>query len=178
MRKEQIVLEPPPGKVQFSGMTAAIRSIAILPLFLASASGAFANAQTRASPACYDAVVKARIHSQIPSIVPDCGSDCIIMTWPWFLDLDVRRTESGDVPRGRLETLAMLHMSYRRDLGSRRWWLRRNTLGGYNALRFDEEGPPPRCAAGSPPEPAYIDPGSGEALRKLREAGERIYRAQ
>lgn len=146
-------------------------------LFLGGASYAVANEQTEVSSDCYDAVVKARIVAQVPSVVPDCGPDCIIMVWPWFLDLDVSKILVGDVPRGRLQALIMLHTYYRKDLGIRRWWLRRNTLGGFNVLRSGDEAIKARCAKGSTPAKPYIDPGPDKTLSSLRAEGERRYRA-
>lgn len=120
---------------------------------------------------CYDAVVTARIVRQLPTVIPHCGADCIIMTWPWFVELDVRRVVIGTAPRGRLLTQVMLHNYYRDDLGTQRWWLRRNSLDGFNVLRVDDRSRPERCAADMPPANAHIRPGNGRTLLDLvREA--------
>lgn len=147
-----------------------------LVLSLTSASAAIASEQAGEASDCHDAIVKARIIEQVPSVVPDCGPDCIIMVWPWFLDLNVRKVVAGDAPRGRLETLIMLHTSFRRGLGTQRWWLRRNSLGGFNILRSGDEGVQKRCPLGSPPATSYLDPGPNKTLAVLRAEGERTYR--
>lgn len=123
---------------------------------------------------CYDAEVSARIVSQIPTVFPDSDDGWIVMSWPWFVDLDVSRVHSGDIQRGRLTTLAVLHTYYRRDLGSRRWKLRRNDLGGFNLLRGAEDTTA-RCEADRPPAPAYIKPPHGQTLDDLRREGREHY---
>lgn len=123
---------------------------------------------------CYDAEVAARIISQTPTVFPDCGDDCIVISWPWIVDLDVRRVHSGDARRGRLTVLAVLHTDYRRDLGSRRWKLRRNDMGGFNLLRGAEDLTA-RCAADQPPAPAYITPPDGQTIEDLRREGREHY---
>ena len=123
---------------------------------------------------CYDAEVSGRIVSQIPTVFPDCGDDCIVISWPWILDLDVRRVHSGDARRGRMTILAVLHTDYRRDLGSRRWKLRRNDLGGFNLLR-GAENITARCADDEPPATAYIKPPDGQTLEDLRREGREHY---
>lgn len=158
-------------------MTLVMPTLCAITLLAVAVPSALANAPSEDVPDCYDAVVEARIVRQIPSAVPECGEDCIIMVWPWFLDLEVRRSLIGDVPKGRLQAMAMLHTSYRRDLGHRRWWLRRNGLGGYNLLRSGEEDRPTLCAKDSRPANAYIMPGAGKTLDDLRADGERAYRA-
>ena len=156
-------------------MTVLARSFCTITLLLAAIPGAFANEQSGSQPDCYDAIVKARISKQVPSVTPECGPDCLIMVWPWFLDLEVKRSLVGDVPRGKLQTLAMLHTFFRLDLGNRQWWLRRNTLGGYNVLRFSREQKLLRCGKGSEPADAYIIPSPSRSLADLRAEGERAY---
>ena len=121
---------------------------------------------------CYDALISARIIRQVPSVSPDCGEDCIIMSWPWFVDLKVDRVLEGNVKRGRLSVLTIQHGSYRTDLGARKWWLRRNSEGQFNVLRLDEDARPSRCPADAPPAIAYIQPGNGKTLNMLRREAE------
>lgn len=123
---------------------------------------------------CYDAEVSARISSQTPTVFPDCLDDCIVISWPWIVDLDVSRTHFGDVRRGSLTVLAVLHTGYRDDLGSRRWKLRRNDLGGFNLLR-GAENLKNRCADDQPPATAYIKPPDGQTLEDLRRMGREHY---
>lgn len=123
---------------------------------------------------CYNAEVSARILSQTPTVFPDCLDDCIVISWPWIVDLDVSRVHFGDVRRGSLTVLAVLHTGYRHDLGSRRWKLRRNDLGGFNLLR-GAENLTTRCADDQPPATAYIKPPDGQTLEDLRRMGREHY---
>lgn len=123
---------------------------------------------------CYDAEVSARIVSQIPTVLPDSDDGWIVMSWPWIVDLDVSRVHSGDARRGPLTVLAVLHTNYRRDLGTRRWKLRRNDLGGFNLLR-GAENLTIRCANDQPPAKAYIIPPNGQTLEDLRREGRKHY---
>ncbi len=141
--------------------------------FLFSASIAFAKEDV---PECFDALVRAKIVRQTPSVFPDCGPDCIIMVWPWFLELDVKRVITGEAAKGRQLTLAMQHTSFRRDLGARRWWLRRNSLGGFNVLRIGDGEKLAQCTNGTPPMASYISPGPDKTLDDLLRAGEEAYK--
>lgn len=123
---------------------------------------------------CYDADVSARIVSQIPTVFPNDDDGWITISWPWIVDLDVSRVYSGEARRGRMSVLAVLHTYYRRDLGSRRWKLRRNDLGGFNLLR-GAENLRVRCAADQPPATAYIKPPDGQTLEDLRREGLKHY---
>jgi hypothetical protein len=149
-----------------------------MALCLGAAGSALGQEASTATPLCYDAIVRARIVRQLPTAIPDCGPDCIVMSWPWFMDLNVKRAEVGAVPRGRLQTLIVLHASYRTDLGYRRWWLRRNTLGGYNVLRFGDGENPERCPSNSLPAKAYIEPRPGQTLDELRTESKRNHDAE
>src|SRR3546814_1868652 len=60
-------------------------------------------------PACYDAKVRARPLDQIPSDIGDCGSDCILMSWPWFIDLQVKRVIDGALPSKMVRVLTVQH---------------------------------------------------------------------
>jgi len=123
---------------------------------------------------CYDAVVSARIVRQTPSVMPDCDG-CWMMVWPWFLELDVRRVEEGQASRGLQLTLALQHTYFRTDLGIQRWWLRRNSLGGFNVLRLGNEDKPRRCADGSAPAAPYLRPGPGKTLQDFLREGQQRY---
>ncbi len=141
---------------------------------LAAASVWSATSAIAQDAECYDAEVSARIVSQTPTVFPDCGDDCIVISWPWIIDLDVRRIHSGDLRRGRLTVLAILHTDFRRDLGSRRWKLRHNDQGGFNLLRNEEEVTT-RCANDAAPATAYITPPDGQTLDDLRREGRAHY---
>jgi hypothetical protein len=143
----------------------------IVPAFAGCLMAATPIAAQTSSPDCYDAIVSAVVVRQQPTLMEDCD-DCIIISWPWFVDLDVRRVVEGRASRGPLTVLAVLHTGYRRDLGQRRWWLRRNTLGGFNLLRFAEDEPPVRCLADAEPARPYYRPGPDQTLTDVRRAAE------
>src|SRR5688572_12948623 len=143
-------------------------AIALPLLWAAIAHGAPAPAE----PDCFDAEVSARILRQTPTVFPDCGTDCIVARWPWFLDLDVRRVHSGPAGTGRLTVQSVQHTDYRSDLGARLWLLRRNTLGGFNLVALAEGRRPRRCSAGTPPATPFIQPGAGRTLEEIRREGE------
>lgn len=128
-----------------------------------------------AEPDCFDAVVSATILRQTPTPISDCGDDCIVMSWPWILDLDVERVLKGRASSGPLTVLTVQHTYFRTNLGARRWWLRRNTLGGFNVLQPRTEATPPRCPKDTPPAQPFVTPPEGQTLRDLRRDGERMY---
>lgn len=144
-----------------------------LPAFLVLLVSA-ANAAS--PPDCFDAEISGRIVRQIPTVLPECGPTCIVMRWPWFLDLQVRRIHRGRVARGPLTVLSIQHTDYG-DLDFRRWWLRRNDAGGFNLVPEDGRARP-YCTAGTPPARAYIQPGPGKTLDDLRREGAAHYERQ
>lgn len=140
---------------------------------IAAASAWSATSAIAQDAECYDAEVSARIVSQTPTVMGPCD-DCIIISWPWIIDLDIRRIHSGDVRPGRLTVLSVQHTHFRQDLGSRRWKLRRNDQGGFNLLR-EAEITTARCANDSAPAVAYITPRDGQSLEDLRREGRAHY---
>ena len=144
-------------------------------VLLTALSGSLAFAQDEEQEDCFDALVTARVVEQTPSVVPECGDDCIIMRWPWFLGIDVRRVLVGNAPSGRLTVISVQHTYIRSDFGVRRWWLRRNSVGGFNLLGTASGRKLMRCPAGSPAAAAYISPGPGETLEGLRAEGAKRY---
>jgi hypothetical protein len=122
---------------------------------------------------CYDAIVSARASNQVPSVYPD-GGDEIVISWPWFVDLQINRVIEGRVKVRKLTVLAVLHGAI--PSGSRRWWLRKNTAGGFNMLRFDEDSPLDQCSMVMPPARPYLQPAEGRSLADLRRDGEKAYR--
>jgi hypothetical protein len=155
-----------------------VRSNLLFGVLLIAAVSSPACAETREIPDCYDAVVVAKIMRQTPSVFPDSKDGYIIMVWPWFLKLEVRRAVSGAVPNGPLVVQSMQHTSFRKNLGSQRWWLRRNSLGGYNLLRFAESERLSKCSADGHLAEPYIRPGPGQTIDSLLSDGERAYRAR
>jgi hypothetical protein len=122
---------------------------------------------------CFDAEVSATIVRQTPTVMPEC--DCIIMRWPWIVDLGVRRVHAGHVQRGPLTVLTLQHTDHRSDLGAHRWLLRRNTLGGFNVVHHPERGTLARCSADAPAARPFIRPADGETLDDLRRDGQEYY---
>ncbi len=139
---------------------------------IALASAEPAGAATEAE--CFDAEVSATIGRQTPTVMPECGG-CIIMRWPWIVDLRVRRVHAGQVQRGPLTVLTLQHTDYRTDLGARRWLLRRNTLGSFNVVHHPERGALRRCSADAPAVRPLIRPADGETINELRRTGEEYY---
>lgn len=123
---------------------------------------------------CYDAEISAEIVRQVPSVFPD-SDDYIVMRWPWFVDLDVERTHSGEVERGRLTVLSVQHTYFREDRGIVRWKLRRNTLDGFNMVGAFGSGPEDRCPPDTPSARPHIDPGDERTLDDIRREGEERY---
>ena len=150
-----------------------IRTAAVFLSAMASAAALSATSVLAQDAECYDAEVSARVVSQTPTVMPDCD-DCIIMRWPWIVDLDVSRIHSGEVRRGRLTVLTVQHTDFRHDLGIVRWKLRRNTLGGFNVAWFGND-PERQCSRDEPPASAYITPPGGQSLDNLRREGREYY---
>ena len=120
---------------------------------------------------CYDAKVKARIIEQIPSVIPDCN-DCVIMEWPWFIDLGVNRVVEGVVSGGRIIHALSVQHTYMLSLRAGTWLLRRNKAGLFNIVTADDPLKIPRCPASAEPAQPYLISDS-ESLDQLRGDGER-----
>ena len=161
----------PHGRIGLASMR--MKRLAISIAVLAATSGS-AAAGDLSKPVCFDAQVLARIIKQTPTAFPDCGKDCIVMSWPWIDEFDVERVIRGSAPTGRLQVLVVQHTRYRDDLGSRRWWLRRNDLGGFNLLRLSEDERPNQCSKTAPPARAHIHPSSGRTLDDLEKEAESV----
>ena len=99
-----------------------------------------------AEPACYDAKVRALPVDQVPSEIGDCGSDCMITSWPWFVDLQVKRVIDGALPGKIVRVLTVQH-TYRVSREGT-WLLRKNTAGGYNVVVPEDGTALARCFAG------------------------------
>jgi len=120
---------------------------------------------------CYDAKVRAKPLAQVPTAFPQSdGPDVIIMSWPWFVDLDVRRVIEGDVEKGRLETLVVQHTYYVKKTLT--FYLRRNSAGTFNILRYFDEDQIERCQPGTEPARPYVRPGPGQTLDDIRREAE------
>ena len=141
-----------------------------LGLLLCGSTAAMAD-EAGSGIQCYDAAVIARAVEQIPSEIPECG-DCIIMEWPWFLDLQVKRVISGQVQGKLIRVLSVQHTWKMPRDGT--WRLRKNSLGGFNVVLFWKVRPR-RCPANAAPADPYIRPRNGRTLDDLRQDGERLY---
>jgi hypothetical protein len=135
--------------------------------------GLAAPSAVLAEPACYDAKVRARPVDQVPSEIGDCGGDCIIMSWPWFVDLQVKRVIDGVLPSKMVRVLTVQH-TYRVSREGT-WLLRKNTAGGYNVLAPEDGASLARCSAEVASVQPYIRPGEGHTLEDLRDTGIRRY---
>ena len=121
-----------------------------------------AMAEDAADTTCFDALVTAQLTRQTPTTVPDCDG-CIIMEWPWVLELDVKRVLQGEAPLGRLVTVSVQHTWLATKPQPRRWWLRRNTGGTFNVL-LDPDSRTHRCAAETPSARPFHRPGDEQEL--------------
>jgi hypothetical protein len=152
-----------------------IRFAALIALGLVAWMACVAVAdEPQPPPECYDAIISAEIAAQIPSVLPGCD-DCIIVRWPWFVDLKIRRVIEGRVRERLITVLTMQHADLRDDIGAKRWWLRRNATGGFNVVRFARGDGIARCPGGVPAAEPHLRPGDGETLDDLRERGARHY---
>ncbi len=155
-------------------MTLAPYRLAICALVAGLMLPAVSNARaTTETSDCFDVLVSARPVEQIPTAIPECD-DCIVMSWPWILDLDIEQVIKGHAPGDRLKVLNVQHTYLRADRWGR-WWLRRNTLGVFNALRPEEGTTPRRCPKGTPPARPFVSPGDGQTLDDLERESERLF---
>lgn len=121
---------------------------------------------------CFDVAVRATVVRQTPTAYPDTGDGWIVMRWPWVVELHVEGPLKGRSPAGRLTVLTMQHAHLRTDLGPRRWLLRRNELGIFNAVEKPKGARLPRCPGGTPPDAPYIRPADGKTLDDILREGE------
>ncbi|NOW45414.1 hypothetical protein FHW96_001569 [Novosphingobium sp. SG751A] len=143
----------------------------LLSLLLAASVAGDTSEEATPSP-CYDVAVRAKLIDQIPSIMPECD-DCLIMSWPWFVDLKVARVLEGHLDDKVVTALVVQHTYHVSRYGV--WKLRHNAVGGYNVVQgFDSDKPPARCAAGTPPAKPYIR-SKDKSLDDLRNEGIKQY---
>lgn len=140
-----------------------IRLIAAILVGLATPSAGLAE------PVCYDAKVRAAPVDQVPSEI----GDCITMSWPWFVDLQVERVIDGVHPSKMVRVLTVQHTYRASRQGT--WLLRKNTAGGYNVVVPEDGLALARCSEGAASVEPYIRPGDGYTLDDLRDAGIRRY---
>ena len=155
----------PVGTEKHSGW----RALAATAVALALATGrsiAWAEEPDDAPP-CFDAEVFGNMLRQTPTPIPDCGSDCLVMAWPWVVELDVDQVVRGAAPTGRLLVLSIQHTDYRSNVGGRLWLLRRNSDHGFNLLRTSPEAGLKFCGPGAPAAKPYIGLADHQTLRQL-----------
>ena len=125
---------------------------------------------------CYDAKVRARVIAQVPTVYPRSDDpNVIIMSWPWFVDLDVKRVIGGTIDGKTVMTLAVMHVGYVKKTLT--WLLRKNAAGFYNVVRADDPKALKRCPAGVSEARPYITPAAGKTYADLRREGKTAYRA-
>ena len=136
-----------------------------MALAIAALSGCATTPPNFNEPDCYDLKVRAKPVGQFPTPFPN-DPNYIVISWPWFVDLEVSRVIDGRLDDSKISALAILHSGYVDK--PRTWLLRENTLGKYNILRLAEPGKSKRCVQGvDRPEP-YLRPSEGETLASLR----------
>lgn len=96
-----------------------------------------------------------------------------IMSWPWFVDLRVKRVIEGALPSMMVRVLTIQH-TYRVSREGT-WLLRKNTAGGYNVVVPEDGAELARCSDGIASVEPYIRPGDERTLDDLRDAGIRRY---
>ena len=150
----------------------------LTPILFAAAVAAAGAGATPAPPAepppCYDAVVRAMLVRQTPTVMPDCGPDCITVAWPYIHRIDVLEILRGKAPLGPMTALSIQHTYFVAHAEGNRLWLRRNAVGGYNLLRVGASDHPPRCSRDTPPARPYISIG-GRVLDEMETAGDAAF---
>ncbi len=133
---------------------------------------AFSSGAMASDIECYDAKIRAKPTAQIPTVYPD-EPDTIVISWPWFLDLKVKRVIEGKVLPSKITVLAVLHNPYQDKI--RTWLLRRNTAGSFNVIRT-EPSSVSRCKADANAARPYLRPEAGKTLEDCRREGEEALR--
>jgi hypothetical protein len=128
--------------------------------------------KTSSADVCFDVKIKARAIEQIPSDIGKPTDGSIIMTWPWFIDLEVKRVLNGELLSNVVTVQSLQHTHF--VSRTRTWYLRRNSLGGFNAIVWAEGTYLKLCDAGSAPVDAFVS-SSRQTEAELRAAGQRRY---
>jgi hypothetical protein len=147
----------------------------LLPLLASLPGGDAAPARSDDAglvPDCVDAEILGSVKRQTPVDV-GASVDFIVTRWPWIVDMDVDRVLKGRAPPGRLRVQTFQHTYY--TTGPHRWWLRRNTLGGFNMYTATETGGARLCDPDAPPLRPFVEPGAGKTLDDLQREGEARY---
>ncbi len=146
-----------------------------MKIWLLAGIAAFVAAQAVAEEPrdCFDARVQARIVHQVWTDIPRCGDDCVVMDWPWFLDLKIKRVLEGTAKKGVVRNVLSVQHTCMRSV-DRTWLLRRNAAGGFNVVHDPDQGSPlTLCPAEVAPVEPYIAPADGKTLDDLRHDADR-----
>lgn len=111
---------------------------------------------TANEPPCYDLKVRAKVVNVLPTLIPPEEEGVIVISWPWFVDMEVTRVLEGEGSKGVIPVLAVLHSG----LGTKKstYYLRSNAVGSYNLIRTADESALGRCQVGiEPAEPLMWD---------------------
>ncbi len=144
-----------------------MKGVATAFAFLAGLANS--SATSASEDVCYDLKVEATPISQIPSDFPDDDPDVIVISWPWFVDLKIKRVLEGAYPGKSISTLAVLHGAF--PAKKRMWFLRRNSAGSFNVIRQDSKTLS-RCDAGIGDAKPYLVPPNGKTYNDLRREAE------
>jgi hypothetical protein len=155
--------------------TTTVKAPTTIKLLVASLfllGGTSLSAQSTSVGKCFDALIIAEITAQVPSVYPESRDGQIVMSWPYFIDLDVERVLKGTLRDRKITALSVQHTFWRDDLGKKKWWVRRNSEGIFNLLRYEKNEKPIQCKPGAGPDRAYLVAGNGRTLNDLRREGE------
>lgn len=121
---------------------------------------------------CYDAKIRAKPLAQFYTPIPEIPG-AIVMSWPWFIDLKVRKVLEGEVVGRKITILAVLHSAY--PSKTQVFLLRRNTAGTFNLIREDPSQVS-RCQPGTEAATPYLRPANGQTLDDARREAEKEWR--
>lgn len=148
---------------------------AALPLLLGTPDSTQTAQQ---EPGCFDASVIATIVSQTPTPWnASCGDDCIVMSGPWIVHLNVQKVLEGRVRPGKITVMTIQHSAY---IPNKRfmWHLRRTTVGVFNAAFADSRPSGRRCAAGAADVRPFVHLSDGKTVETMERELQRAQAAQ
>ena len=143
-----------------------MKRTAFLALVIVTLSACATTSPSVNETDCYDLKVRAKAIGQFPTPIPN-DPNYIVISWPWFVDLEVSRVIDGRLNGRKISALAVLHSAYVDT--PRTWYLRENTLGDYNVLRFSDLEKSKRCVEGEARAEPYLRPSDGKTLASLRQ---------
>jgi hypothetical protein len=125
-------------------MTGASLGLVFAWLALSGASGETTQPVTQ-RPGCFDVVLVADVLKETPTPFTQSMVDSIVVEWPWFLDVHVRKVLIGREHRRSLRVSALLHAGYNTGGKPARMYLRRDSDGAYQLLHVHRENLPTKC---------------------------------